>query len=330
MKGYSIVVRQTKGSHQKGDKKMKSQKFKILYTDKKSKTDYRFDTQKFSDELIHAQQKNSSSSKKLYLKDYYNTIAEEAHTSVEAVKNWKAGNNGPADIEIVKSIAKVLKIDFMNLLSPEEKEQEESIINEEDFKMIQTIYFGIHDIIQMKIDLPDNGKYLDANGYNLLTWKQEQAIRRLMGDVYKNSLWISAETKNKLIRILVEMIEVVNDNVPIRWEGIGINSKNKNDKDALEIYWEVAASYCAYDTREQALEHHDEIYLFDEILVSENLGDTKIKYPEDDLFEKYETVDEISEYGCGEYQLKPPFVYQYLMTNEINRIFRNEFPGFAK
>ena len=43
-------------------------------------------------------------------------LAEKLFVSSSAIHNWRFGSNGPASIELVKNIAKHLKIDYMTLL----------------------------------------------------------------------------------------------------------------------------------------------------------------------------------------------------------------------
>ena len=46
-------------------------------------------------------------------------IAQNAHVSTEAVRNWYKGKNGVSDFAIVRSIAEVLNIDYRELLVEE-------------------------------------------------------------------------------------------------------------------------------------------------------------------------------------------------------------------
>ena len=48
-------------------------------------------------------------------------IAECAHVSVDAIKNWMYAKNGPGDLETVKAIAEFLKVNYIDLLKQQEK-----------------------------------------------------------------------------------------------------------------------------------------------------------------------------------------------------------------
>lgn len=48
-------------------------------------------------------------------------IANSAHVSVDAIKNWMYAKNGPADLETVKVIASFFEISYIELLRKQEK-----------------------------------------------------------------------------------------------------------------------------------------------------------------------------------------------------------------
>ena len=57
--------------------------------------------------------------------DAFAELAEVAYVSVDALKNWMYGKNGPADLETVKRISTKLEINYMDLLKEQEKEKME-------------------------------------------------------------------------------------------------------------------------------------------------------------------------------------------------------------
>lgn len=57
--------------------------------------------------------------------DAFAEIAEAAYVSVDALKNWMYGKNGPADLETVKRVSAKLEVNYMDLLKEQEKEKME-------------------------------------------------------------------------------------------------------------------------------------------------------------------------------------------------------------
>ena len=96
---------------------MTKRKFKVL-TDMDGK-EYRFSSLAFKNcirkKVLSDKDKGIKSSGEIVK----SIIAEKLCVSVDAVKNWQCGHNGPADIEMVKEIASVLEIEYKELLEEE-------------------------------------------------------------------------------------------------------------------------------------------------------------------------------------------------------------------
>jgi len=76
-------------------------------------------------------------------------IADSAHVSVDAIKNWMYAKNGPADLETVKAIATFFNVNYIELLKQQEKKtmldnkvmvQDVSIDMEKTKDVIRVVY----------------------------------------------------------------------------------------------------------------------------------------------------------------------------------------------
>ena len=320
---------------------MKSNEFRIISTDKQTKENYRFDSDKFAKALTRCSRASKSTGKHIYIKDYMEMIADRAGVSVDAVKKWKSGHNGPSSIEMVEAIADILNIDYKGILSPEKNEtREETSVNEDDKKLIRHIFEKIHDIIQMKVDLPETpGKIMNMEEYRKLMWKEHQEVRKLENEVYKASLYTSENTRNTLLKILSEVNEIVDDYIPVRWEEIEIHSEKIDENYIQPSNEESMIYYIRHDTREEVVEHYGIEYLLDEICYAESLGFTGINYMDDDFLDenigrdwghfsrngKDISVEEMCKYGCTEIDIEPAQVYLFMLSHMIALVFKNDF-----
>lgn len=108
---------------------MVSKKFKVLEV--KNGTEYLFSPFAFKKCVNTYKAKVRTERTNISVEQTYEAIADSAHVSVDAVKNWMYGKNGPADLETVKHLAEVLKVDYMDLL----KAQEEENMSEKNVEM---------------------------------------------------------------------------------------------------------------------------------------------------------------------------------------------------
>ena len=68
-------------------------------------------------------------------------IADNVGVTFDAVKHWKQGDNGPGDIEIVKSMASCLNVNYKKLLIPLFNTSEDTnIMNKNELNIISSIY----------------------------------------------------------------------------------------------------------------------------------------------------------------------------------------------
>lgn len=97
---------------------------------------YCFDRKKFIvcvDEYVKKRKEKETFTKAML----YEEIANTTCVSVDAIKKWRSGKNGPQDIERIKEIAKVLEVDYKELLRASDESREkimmDSLMNEAMF-----------------------------------------------------------------------------------------------------------------------------------------------------------------------------------------------------
>ena len=322
---------------------MKSKAYRTFTINKKK---YHFDSDKFSNILNKYRHYTDKKGKRVFIKDIINQIAEKASVSPEAVSNWKKGNNGPSDIELVKICAKVLDVNYMSLLT-QDIEEEKNSITEEDTKAIYMVYEGIQDILQIMTDMKfdpelygnkisylERGKKRSKRKTEIAD-KQKEALSKLENEIYKLTPKISENIMNRLLKIVIESYSLTIGEIPSRWDRIEyINYENNNRSDKVQsIEWSWADGYYAYESRDVAIGTECGRYLDDEIFVAEKMGfDREINYPDDttDMDEYYQDIDvdvkKYEKYGCD--YLHPVQVYHYLVSGLITIVFKNDFPEY--
>ena len=101
-----------------------------------------------------------SSGKKTTKAAIMNEIADLLCVSVEAVKNWMYGYNGPSDVEQVKPLANYFDIDYHQLLEKEESGMEQRNIGiVEDNMQFQMTKNTVRDIYHAMLDYIDRCRY---------------------------------------------------------------------------------------------------------------------------------------------------------------------------
>ncbi len=93
---------------------MRSKKYRVFHDEVGN--EYQFSHVKFTDEIKNYKQRKEVFGESVKLKDVYNHLSDCLCVSVEAIKNWKMGYNGPADLTVVKNMADYLEIPYTKLL----------------------------------------------------------------------------------------------------------------------------------------------------------------------------------------------------------------------
>lgn len=101
---------------------MRSNHFKKL-VDETGK-EYLFNNNAFKFYLKSFVSQSKKEGNSITINNVIEEISLKENLSVEAIKNWMYGYNGPSDMEAVKTIATVVPIDYKDLLLEVEKEKE--------------------------------------------------------------------------------------------------------------------------------------------------------------------------------------------------------------
>jgi len=172
---------------------------------------YSFSRNGFNKAIQDYRLEKSFGGKVIKLNDAFQDIADELNISVEAIKKWRYGHNGPGDLDIIKSIASVMNCDYMNLLI--EHDSEESKISDSNISIDMNIVGEEKDIMRSLLgDLlsliedysskgfPETGFWEcdDITDY-YLKWMTEISIK-----LKKASFMISRDSYNRFENLYLE------------------------------------------------------------------------------------------------------------------------------
>lgn len=74
-------------------------------------------------------------------------LAEKLFVSSSAIHNWRFGSNGPASIELIKNLAKYLKIDYMTLLKKYKEIEKMDKLSTLQIESLKRVYDAIIDFL---------------------------------------------------------------------------------------------------------------------------------------------------------------------------------------
>ena len=166
---------------------MVSKKFKVLEV--KNGTEYVFSSFAFKKCVNAYKSKEKNAGKNTSVEQIYEAIADSAHVSVDAVKNWMYGKNGPADLETVKDLATTLNVDYMELL----KIQEEKTMSEKNMEMNMSM--------NVVTDM-DKTKDVIRVVYQKMSAFMDAAVEELCFDSSEEVYWEYDEAYKDIIRTL--------------------------------------------------------------------------------------------------------------------------------
>ena len=136
---------------------------------------YRFDSQKLLVQVNQRKHYLQNAGKKVTKALIMDELAEKCYVTVEAIKNWMYGYNGPSEMEQVKVLADYFEIDYHQLLKEEEimtngKEMTSKTVNE-----AQAIYTKdrIREIYQGMLAFVHRGREWY---YSLLVGNEEELL----------------------------------------------------------------------------------------------------------------------------------------------------------
>ncbi len=120
-------------------------------------------------------------------------LAEELSVSSNAIHNWRFGESGPSDIERVKELAALFKINDYTLLLKERRELKNMQITERQKNSLKRIY----DVVIEYLDI-----FCRTNGFNDLWYKlHDQGVK---ASEIENMLYDIAEDEVHKVRLVLE------------------------------------------------------------------------------------------------------------------------------
>ncbi len=249
---------------------------------------------------------NNSNAKRITFSEIYAIISDNLNVSTEAVRNWRRGYNGPADIEIVKDIANILKCDFHSLLDTKEYENITSIVEAKTVNMDpgdsenDVLMSILRDLIEIMEDYSNKGfpgtfgfEDKEADEY-YSSW-----LHRISLKIKKNSFFIKKNNFKKIETLYMETRGFLEhtDQEPIRWTNI--------------------CPYLAVFTRDIAFHEIKNYETLEDMLYENNI--------ESQMFD--DIANEIHPYGGFATMWDTPvFVLGMMMGSWYLSIVRHDFP----
>ncbi len=182
----------------------KSEKYRTLTTI--DGTEMIFFPRGFKDSVNQKLEKEKLSGNNMTQTLLFENLSEEIHKSVEAVRNYYKGYNGPDDIETVKLMATFLAVSFMAMLRPKyiTTDLPEPVGTDENGIIIQ-MYQQIIDYVYQVVGSPrsngdDSVNHSDGYYYSM----QSACIQNMYQFLDKAALQIRDDTYRKLRRIIAE------------------------------------------------------------------------------------------------------------------------------
>lgn len=182
-----------------------------------------FSSLKFRTEVDNYVRNKKEKGEKCTREEVYSRIAEITFVSVDAVKKWRAGHNGPSDLDTIKKIAAILETDISNITirgdnrETKEIEQDFTPMYKEEKDLINQMYqlFVDYGYWFFGTDICYADKVLeDPIG------EQQKYIINLYHFLDRIALLISQETYFKLRRIITQLEQVYSTipvGIPVLW-----------------------------------------------------------------------------------------------------------------
>lgn len=292
---------------------MKSKQFRTL--EEIDGIKYRFDHAAFSDAIRDCSMRKKCRDKTYNQSRLMNELSELVCVSLDAIKNWKQGYNGPNSIDMVKTMADMLEVDYNDLLSPDTKE----VCVEDE---VLSIYQECLSTVYAFAEKVCNG----SKRYD--TYKEEilEKLDKISDQIDMYALKLNADTCNRLQRIVLEISSIIlSHDTPERWVDVGIATKKES------CFWFMDLDYMTFSSKVEALEGirqwgNPSTYISDEIDMAIDLGLEDIK--EFDDYEEFNklSVHEQMEYGyIGEREISPLMLFKHMFRQSLCFVFQNDF-----
>lgn len=151
-------------------------------------TDYQFDFQAFQT-YTRSQKKNRNLSTARILE----TVAQSTNVTVEAVKQWYYGNNGPSDIELLRKIAVALNVsNYLFLLRRANGSESVTKLSAAQTESLKRIYDAIIDYLS---------EFYNTGGFTTALWYEFQ---RNGSENPEDDIYVYAEEKMNAVLLVVQ------------------------------------------------------------------------------------------------------------------------------
>ena len=322
---------------------MASKSFRRLVDD--DGQEYYFSCDKFNKAISTYQNKlQTQNNRKVTKTSIRKSLADKLNVSPDTIQNWVQNKNGPSSLEDTKRLAKLIQIDYHELLDAAGEYDQPSPTKEQDKKLVEEVFKKSLAAIVRKINfIPEDteiSKPVQHRNNN------ERAIRELR-DIHLHincyALSTSETIRNSLHRILLETEELIHG-YPESWERFSWSQEEMDDrKSALrcvivgdskgnESYELDADMFRArYYGCERKDLFFDEFsargYVFDEIEFADDLGLDDVKDIDDEFYEIDSSNGEAYEkYGYhGMLDINPTMVFEHVLTKYLSSVYKLVF-----
>lgn len=289
----------------------------ILKDEKKNQ--FVFNNEAFSSKIKKLAYEKEENSIRKTSNSIIQDLSDYIYCSYDTVKKWYYGNSGPNSINTVYKIAEYFKIDSDELLV--------SLINgvivnpTKDKELVENIFRKALDIfISAK-----NYASVDENDYQA---KQEEAQKEL-SDLHMNvnaeSLSTSEMVRNRLHKLILEIVQVFDSN----WNYELNFGDWYSDWKSFPNFLFTDKGYNGYSSRDEYFKSEDFFasnYIYDEIELANELKLGNVVETDDKFRNLDDDSDEFQKYGYhGELEITPKFIYQQMFCNALTEIFKKAF-----
>lgn len=181
---------------------MVSRRFKVLEVI--NGTEYSFSPFALKDSIRKYRADKKSIGENVTSEMVLEKIADSAHVSVDAIKNWMYAKNGPGDLETVKAVANSLSINYIDLLKQQEsKNMSENKIVEQSIAVDMEKTKDVIRVVYQKMSA-----FMDAAVQELCFdndeetyWQYEEVYKDMVGTLHRSMLDIPIGIYDKLKEI---------------------------------------------------------------------------------------------------------------------------------
>ena len=307
--------------------------------------EYVFSCEKFNDVISkHQMILQAKSGHRVSKLSIYEDLSNKLYISLDTIRNWVRGRNGPSNLEDTKKLAEFIQIDYHELLDTHEEYVQPSPTKERDRKLVEEVFKKSLEVIVRKINFVPKDTEISKPVQHINN--REQAIRELRDiHLYVNchALSTSETIRNSLHRILLETEEIIYGSHD-SWDRFSWSEEEMDDrKSALRYVYSVDSegkktyeldsdmlheSYYGCKRKDLFFDYFSVTgYIFDEIEFATDLGLDDVKNVDDEFYEIDTSNGEPYEkYGYhGILDINPTMVFEHVLTKYLSSVYKIAF-----